>query len=160
MPYSQNHEEIIGTQPIQVRGNDGGAFGQKSGAGWYQYKEGKRIEPTPKAAPSARPKSVWVYPSQSHAELQAPLIALFEKSGVTVETGEKPSATALVVITPIGYDVTTAVYDLQLDGARTVAVDVLFGLDGPRTLMVTPATSPAMRDAAHGLTARTVAASS
>ena len=36
---------------------------------------------------------------------------------------------------------------------RTVAVDVLFGMKGPRTLMVTPATDPAMRDAAHGLLA-------
>ena len=152
--YGQFYQEpMYAPQPVLRARVDGGAFGQKSGAGWYQYKDGKRVEPAPKAAPSARPKSVWVYPSQSHADLQAPLIALFEKSGATVETGEKPGADALIVITPIGYDVTTAVYDLKLDGARTVAVDVLFGLDGPRTLMVTPATSPAMRDAAHGLLA-------
>ena len=55
--------------------------------------------------------------------------------------------------TPIGYDVTTAVAELKLDGRRTVAIDVLFGMKGPRTLMVTPATDPAMRDAAHGLLA-------
>ena len=43
--------------------------------------------------------------------------------------------------------------DLKLDPARSVAVDVLFGMKGPRTLMVTPATDPAMRDAAHALLA-------
>ncbi len=152
--YGQFYQEpMYAPQPMLRARVDGGMYGQKSGAGWYQYKDGKRVDPAPKAAPSARPKSVWVYPSKSHADLQVPLIALFEKSGVPVETGEKPSADALVVITPIGYDVTTAIYDLKLDGARTVAVDVVFGVDGPRTLMVTPATVPAMRDAAHGLLA-------
>jgi 3-hydroxybutyryl-CoA dehydrogenase len=42
---------------------------------------------------------------------------------------------------------------LKLDAARTVSVDVLFGLKGPRTLMVTPGTDPKMRDAAHALLA-------
>ena len=57
------------------------------------------------------------------------------------------------MITPIGYDLTTAVAELKLDAPRTVAVDVLFGMKGPRTLMVTPATDPDYRDAAHGLLA-------
>ena len=56
-------------------------------------------------------------------------------------------------MTPIGWDLTTAVVDLKLDPARSVAVDVLFGMKGPRTLMVTPATDPGMRDAAHALLA-------
>ena len=51
------------------------------------------------------------------------------------------------------WDLTTAVVDLKLDPERCVAVDVLFGMKGPRTLMVTPATAPSMRDAAHALLA-------
>jgi 3-hydroxybutyryl-CoA dehydrogenase len=94
-----------------------------------------------------------VLPSKNHPELQRPLIELLSRSGVMVESGDKPGAEALIVVTPVGYDLTTAIAELQLDGARTVAVDVLFGLDGPRTLMVTPATDPAMRDAAHGMLA-------
>jgi 3-hydroxybutyryl-CoA dehydrogenase len=94
---------------------------------------------------------VWVRPSEHHPDLQAPLIALFEQSGVEVERGSTPSAKALIVVTPIGYDLTTAVTDLKLDPARSVAIDVPFGLQGPRTLMVTPATDPKMREAAHGL---------
>jgi 3-hydroxybutyryl-CoA dehydrogenase len=152
--YGQFFQEpMYAPQPIMRSRVDGGMFGQKTGGGWYQYKDGKRIDPAPKAAPTARPKSVWVWPSPTHADLQKPLIELFQKSGVPVETGEQPSAEALVVITPIGYDLTTAVSELKLDGSRTVAVDVLFGLDGPRTLMVTPAIKPEMRDAAHGLLA-------
>jgi 3-hydroxybutyryl-CoA dehydrogenase len=131
----------------------GGLLGRKTGAGWFTYQDGKAVMPPLAPAPSARPKSVWVFPSPSHADLQAPLIDLFKQAGADVESGDKPSAEALIVATPIGYDVTTAVAELKLDGKRTVAVDVLFGMKGPRTLMVTPATDPAMRDAAHGLLA-------
>ena len=90
------------------------------------------------------PTSVWVRPSEHHADLQAPLIDLFKQAGANVETGDKPSAEALIVVTPIGWDLTTAVVDLKLDAKRAVAVDVLFGMKGPRTLMVTPATDPAI----------------
>jgi 3-hydroxybutyryl-CoA dehydrogenase len=130
-----------------------GMLGRKTGAGWFTYDKGQMVLPPPAPAPSARPKSVWVRPSENHPELQAPLIDLFKKAGANVEAGEKPSGEALIVVTPVGYDLTTAVAELKLDGKRAVAVDVLFGMKGPRTLMVTPATDPAMRDAAHGLLA-------
>jgi 3-hydroxybutyryl-CoA dehydrogenase len=152
--YGQFYDEpMYAPQPLLRSRVDAGAYGQKTGAGWYAYDKGKRVDPVPKSAPAARPKSVWVFPSNSHADLQEPLIELFAKSGVEVEAGDKPSDQALIAVTPIGYDLTTALHELHLDGARSVAVDVLFGIDGPRTLMVTPATSPAMRDAAHGLLA-------
>jgi 3-hydroxybutyryl-CoA dehydrogenase len=70
---------------------------------------------------------------------------------VEIERSSAPSKDALIVITPVGYDVTTAVQDLKIDGARTVAVDVLFGMKGPRTVMVSPATAPEYRDMAHAL---------
>jgi len=97
--------------------------------------------------------SPWRHQRDHHPELQEPLIALFKQAGAEVETGAKPSASALIVITPVGYDLTTAIVELKLDAARSVAIDVLFGMKGPRTLMVTPATDPVRRDAAHGLLA-------
>jgi 3-hydroxybutyryl-CoA dehydrogenase len=152
--YGQFYQEpMYAPQPLLRTRVDGGAFGQKTGGGWYAYEGGKRIDPAPAAAPAARPRSVWVLPSKNHPELQRPLIELLSRSGVMVESGDKPGAEALIVVTPVGYDLTTAIVELKLDGARTVAVDVLFGLDGPRTLMVTPAIDPAMRDAAHGMLA-------
>jgi 3-hydroxybutyryl-CoA dehydrogenase len=129
----------------------GGLLGQKTGTGWYAYKDGKKQEPPMPATPTMRPSSVWVRPSDHNAELQVPLLEMFAKSGVEVERGDKPSAKALIVITPVGYDLTTGIADLKYDAARTVAIDVLFGLKGPRTLMVTPATDPKIREAAHGL---------
>jgi len=147
------NEPAFAPFPVSAQRVAGGLWGQKTGAGWYTYKDGKRVEPPVAPAPAARPRSVWVRPSEHQPELQAPLIDLFRQAGATLETGAKPSAQALIVVTPIGWDLTTAIVDLKLDAPRAVAVDVLFGMKGPRTLMVTPATDPAMRDAAHGLLA-------
>jgi 3-hydroxybutyryl-CoA dehydrogenase len=152
--YQQfQYEPAYAPNPLSALRAAGGLYGQKAGAGWYAYSDGKRVDPPVAAAPTTWPKSVWVWPSPDHPELQAPLIDLFKAAGVEVESGVTPSKQSLIVITPIGYDVTTAVAELKLDGARTVAVDVLFGMKGPRTLMVSPATAPEMRDAAQALLA-------
>jgi 3-hydroxybutyryl-CoA dehydrogenase len=131
----------------------GGLLGRKTGGGWFTYDNGQMVLPPLAAVPTARPKSVWVRPSEHHPDLQAPLVDLLKQAGATLETGATPSADALIVLTPVGWDLATACVHLELDARRTIAVDVLFGMKGPRTLMVTPATDPAMRDAAHGLLA-------
>ena len=139
--------------PISAQRVAAGLYGQKTGAGWFRYENGKKIEPPAAPVPTQRPRSVWLRPSPHHPELQAPLRDLFVAAGATLETGSEPSAEALIVVTPIGYDLTTAVVDLKLDPARAVAIDVLFGMKGPRTLMVTPASDRKFRDAAHALLA-------
>ena len=58
-----------------------------------------------------------------------------------------------ILVTPIGEDATTAATSQGLDPKRTVAVDTLFPMVKRRTIMTTPLTDPAMRDAAHGLLA-------
>jgi 3-hydroxybutyryl-CoA dehydrogenase len=131
----------------------GGLLGRKTGAGWFAYADGQPAMPPLAAPPPLRPGSVWMSPSRHHPELQAPLLGLFRQAGARLETSAAPSADALAVVTPVGWDLTTACIDLKLDARRTVAVDVLFGMKGPRTLMVTPATDPAVRDAAHALLA-------
>ncbi|MDX2157162.1 MAG: 3-hydroxyacyl-CoA dehydrogenase [Hyphomicrobiaceae bacterium] len=144
------HEPAYAPSPLMALRAAGGLYGQKSGSGWYTYKDGKKVEPPLKASPTVKPGDVhvWVRPSDHNQDLQEPFLAYLKAQGFNVETGTTPSVKALIVITPIGYDVTTAVAELKLDGARTVAVDVLFGLKGPRTVMVTPATAPEYRDRA------------
>lgn len=144
-------EPMFAPFPLSAQRVAGGQLGQKTGGGWYQYDKGAKVEPPLAPIPTARPKSVWVRPSEHHPDLQAPLLDVLTRAGATLETGSSPSKDALIVLTPVGWDLTTAVVDLKMDPARTVAVDVLFGMKGPRTLMVTPATDPAMRDGAHGL---------
>ena len=75
--------------------------------------------------------------------------------GITPEAGAKPSADALIIVTPRGLDATACVTAEGLDARRTVALDTLypFAATKRRTLMTTPATDHAYRDAAHGLLA-------
>jgi 3-hydroxybutyryl-CoA dehydrogenase len=143
-------EPMYAPQSIQRLRVEGGLYGQKTGAGWYNYTDGRRVDPSMPSVTGVKPARIWIKPSPRHPELQAPLRDLLLQSGVDVETGQEPSAEAVILLTQIGYDLTTAIVDLQLDASRSVAVDVLFGVDkGPLTMMVTPATLPALRDSAH-----------
>ncbi len=145
------HEPAYAPSPHMALRAAGGLYGQKTGSGWYTYKDGKKIEPAQKGTPAARPKSVWVRPSDHNQDLQNPFLEYLKTTGVEIERGAAPSKEALIIITPVGYDLTTAVQDLKYDGARSVAIDVLFGLKGPRTVMVTPVIDPKYREMAAGL---------
>ena len=145
------HEPAYAPSPLMALRAAGGLYGQKTGSGWYTYVDGKKVEPAQKPAPKGLPKSVWVRPSDNNQDLQDPFLDYLKSTGVEVERSAQPSKNALIIITPVGYDLTTAVNDLNYDGARAVAVDLLFGLKGPRSLMLTPATAPEYRDAAQAL---------
>jgi 3-hydroxybutyryl-CoA dehydrogenase len=131
---------------------EAGILGRKSKKGFYDYDaEMKAIVPPEAAAPSARPESVWV--SRAEERGHAALTQLLSRLGASVESGEAPSAKALILVTPVGDDATTAATDQGLDAKRTVAVDTLFPMVKRRTMMTTPVTDRAYKDAAHGLLA-------
>lgn len=131
---------------------EAGVLGRKSKKGFYNYDaEMKAIVPPEAPAPSARPDSVWVSPAEPKGH--AALTELLGKLGANVESGKTPGAKALCLVTPIGEDATTCAVDQGLDPRRTVAVDTLFPMVKRRTIMGTPLTDPAYRDAAHGLLA-------
>jgi 3-hydroxybutyryl-CoA dehydrogenase len=124
-----------------------GLLGRKTGRGWYVYgKDGAEIVPE-QPVPAAKVALVWVPPNAPKlAELAGTL-------GARVESGAKPSADAICMVAPLGQDATTTALQLHLDPTRTVAVDPLFGFAKRRTLMTTPVTLAAVRDAVHGLLA-------
>jgi 3-hydroxybutyryl-CoA dehydrogenase len=137
----------------------GGVLGRKTQRGFYSYTNGTADAPPASAVPTALPQSVWV--SQAQPAWGDRVRAIATATGVAVETGPVPSKEALCIVTPLGTDATTLCLTQGLDATRTVAIDCLFGLTGEkarRTLMTTPVTSPAMRDAAHALFARDGAA--
>lgn len=131
---------------------EAGVLGRKSKKGFYDYDaEMKPIVAPEPAAPTAKPASVWV--SKAEPKGHEVLTALLTKLGATIETGAKPSAKALILVTPVGKDATGCAVEEGLDPKRTVAVDTLFPMVKRRTIMGTPLTEAAMKEAAHGLLA-------
>jgi 3-hydroxybutyryl-CoA dehydrogenase len=138
--------------PITTVRLAGGLLGKKVGEGFYVYKDGKKQLPLERPVPPmALDIAVWVSRADTLGHEQ--VVACLHAMGVTASTTETPPAGALIVVTPYGSDVSTAVYEQELDGARTVGIDTVFGLaqGKRRTLMISPATQPHWRDAAHAM---------
>jgi len=131
---------------------EAGLLGRKSRRGFYEYDaEMKPVIAAEPAAPADRPASVWVSPAESRG--YAALVEFLKKLGAPLESGARPGARSLILVTPIGEDATTCAVEQGLDPKRTVAVDTLFPMVKRRTIMGTPITEPAYRAAAHGLLA-------
>jgi len=131
---------------------EAGVLGRKTKRGFYEYDAEMKPVVAPEApAPAARPHSVWISPAEPRGH--SVLTELLGKLGAAVETGAKPGGKALILVTPVGEDATTCAVEQGLDPKRTVAVDTLFPMVKRRTIMGTPVTDPAFRDAAHGLLA-------
>ncbi|ALM85730.1 3-hydroxyacyl-CoA dehydrogenase [Bordetella sp. N] len=137
----------------------GGLVGRKAGEGFYRYVDGQKQLAAEAAAP-ALPGSLKVWVSHVHPQGQACAQDLLKQLkagalqlGFELSTASEAPDDALIVVTPYGEDVSTAVFTQGLDPARTVGIDTLNGLKGGqrRTLMVSPATEPRWRDAAHAL---------
>ncbi|MGV3571927.1 MAG: 3-hydroxyacyl-CoA dehydrogenase [Ramlibacter sp.] len=132
----------------------GGVVGRKSQDGFYRYVEGKAQVPAEPAAPSvAELPPVWV---STRAARRSELLQLLKDLGAKIETGQSPSAQALAIVAPLGFDVTTVAVVERLDPARTVGIDFLIedAAVKRRVLATNPATRTDMRDAAHALFAR------
>ncbi len=153
--YHQFYEEArFRPSPITAVRVQGNLLGRKTGAGFYEYVEGRKQLPAEPAVPAQRPAlQVWLAPW--HAGGQARAAALLAALGAKVSEAATPPADALIVLTPYGEDVSSLVARHALDAARTVGLDTLFGLEQGRrrVLMVSPATHAAWRDAAHALLA-------
>jgi len=117
----------------------GGLLGRKTKQGFYDY-DGPPAEgpPTVQVAVQPVPSVAWVADEDGGRKLTDWLAS----AGVKCHVGGAPGADALCFVTPLGEDATSAVIRLKLDPARTVAVDMLGGFKGRRTVMKTPLTTP------------------
>lgn len=132
----------------------GGMLGRKTGEGFYRYSEGAAQTPAEPAVPAvAEMPAVWVSP---RAARRSELLQLLKNLGANIETGASPSMNALVLVAPLGFDITTVAVVERLDPARTVGIDMLIddAATRRRVLATNPATRSDMRDAAHALFAR------
>lgn len=132
----------------------GGVLGKKVGQGFYSYQDGVQLPVAEPAVPvvEAMPP-VWVSP---RAARRVQLLQLLKALGADIETGQSPSAAALTLVAPLGFDVTTVAIVERLDPSRTVGIDMLVddASTKRRVLATNPATRLDMRDAAHALMAR------
>jgi 3-hydroxybutyryl-CoA dehydrogenase len=132
----------------------GGLLGRKSGEGFYRYVDGTaQVPPEPAAPVVAEMPPVWV---STRAARRAELYQLLKDLGARIETGTSPSAQALTLVAPLGFDVTTVAVVERLDPARTVGIDMLIddAATRRRVLATNPATREDMAAAAHALFAR------
>jgi 3-hydroxybutyryl-CoA dehydrogenase len=126
-----------------------GLFGRKTGEGWYQYQDGKKLDPADAGEPSptiSHDCSVWIDPA---ADRHAELSALSQQAGARIT--QSPENASLLLIQPWGIDVSQACADLDLDASRCVAVDPLPSLEMRRTLMLSPITRAQSRDDAAAI---------
>jgi len=148
--YHQYYEEPrFRPSPLLLQRKLAGLLGRKSGEGFYRYADDAVQPVAPSPPPAARPARVWV--SRHYPESHALVTFLVWDLGGKLEEGERPSDDALCLVTPRGGDATTRAIEERLDPRRTIAFDALFGTTTHRTLMATPVTTGAMREAALGL---------
>jgi 3-hydroxybutyryl-CoA dehydrogenase len=132
----------------------GGLLGRKTGEGFYRYVDGAaQVTPEPPVPAVADMPPVWVSP---RAARRSELLQLLKNLGASIETGASPSMNALVLVAPLGFDITTVAVVERLDPARTIGIDMLIddAATKRRVLATNPASRSDMRDAAHALFAR------
>ncbi|WP_445157741.1 3-hydroxyacyl-CoA dehydrogenase [Halomonas sp. E14] len=148
--YHQYYEEPrFRPSPLTRQRLTAGLLGRKSGEGFYRYEEGKPQLPSEPPTPEAAPRPVWIGTEDDEARRQ--LAALVTTAGWPLDSASAPSSEALCLVAPLGEDATTCALRLGLEPERCVAVDLLAGLERRRSLMTTPVTQPAYRDAAAAL---------
>jgi 3-hydroxybutyryl-CoA dehydrogenase len=150
--YRQYYEEPrFRPSPLTAQRVAAGVLGRKTKRGFYEYGDAAQtvtmtMAPVPMVAPSTL---VWIGDGESSS--REALAALLPTLGARVDTGARPHPDALCVVLPLGVDATSAALAQGLDPIRTIALDPLPGFDRQRTLMTTPVTDAARRDAAHAL---------
>ena len=153
--YHQYYEEpryrpsVIAAQRLAA-----GVIGKKVGQGFYRYEGGAaQIAAEPQTPQVGATPPVWVSP---RAARRPQLLALLKTLDANIETGPTPSPAALILVAPLGFDITTVAVVERLDPARTIGIDLLVddATTRRRVLATNPATRTDMRQAAHALMAR------
>jgi len=136
-----------------------GLLGRKSGRGFYEYdaegqKQGGTLAAavtgaapagTPATIQNDAPEIAFWWPTEGDGALPASSVALLHGC----RRVEHAAEAAVIIVAPLGADLSTTVATLQVPPASTVAMDSVFASRTGVTLMVCPATAPQTVDAAR-----------
>jgi 3-hydroxybutyryl-CoA dehydrogenase len=124
-----------------------GLLGRKSGQGFYDYAN-KSAAPELVAQPVALPveAAVW-WPAEGPGALPDGLAALLPAGKRKANARDAD----IIVLAPLGRDLSSTVADLQLDPAKAIAIDPVFCGPTGVTLMVSPGTAAATVEAARAI---------
>ncbi len=132
-----------------------GLLGRKTGQGFYSY-NAAAVVPAAPAVPAAEIRPVWLA-ADTHQNMPA-LAALLTAAGLTVDTASRPRPDSIVLLAPLGHDLTTALAkaDLLAYAHQALAVDPILPCAAGATmaLMRCPATAMEFADSAHAALAQ------
>jgi 3-hydroxybutyryl-CoA dehydrogenase len=153
--YNQYFQEPrVRPTPLQRRRYVAGLLGRKTKQGFYRYEDGNKIESAEPAVPEVEVNSsFWI--SRDNEELSSKVIAVLQEAEVTIDDAATPAKDSIVIVTPLGLDVSTALVNENLPAERTIAVDALFNMDKRLTLMSNPATSESVLNESWAAFAKT-----
>ncbi|HXF45474.1 MAG TPA: 3-hydroxyacyl-CoA dehydrogenase family protein, partial [Burkholderiaceae bacterium] len=150
--YHQYYEEPrYRPQVLTQRMLEGGLLGRKRGEGFYRYLDGQPQRPPLPAAPAVPAPRVWIDPAEPELAVQ---VRAALAPGVALDTGGRPAADSLIVVTPVGRDTTHAIVAGGFDARRTVAFDGVFPGSAVRCLFTNPAFDGEWRELARAAFAR------
>lgn len=125
-----------------------GLLGRKTGQGFYAYEAGVQQQALAQPVAADAEVRAW-WPESGPAALPAAIAELFP-AGVRCAD---PAEADVLLLAPLGADLSTTVADLALDAAKAVAIDPVFSTRSGVTLMASPATNPSAFQRARGLLA-------
>ena len=121
-----------------------GLLGRKTGQGFYTYDGGSKPQQASPSGAGGAATTLW-WPTNGLGALPETVVSLLGPATQQADPGQAD----VVLLAPLGNDLSTTVADLLLDASRTIAIDPLFSGPGGVTLMTSPATSAAAIDAAR-----------
>jgi 3-hydroxybutyryl-CoA dehydrogenase len=147
--WGQNYNlEIFRPARLLRNRMEAGKLGRKSGEGFYRYPDGKQEVPVEPDMPAYDGRSVWLAPMPY--AVAGEVEGLIRALGAQVTSGE-PGPDDIILVSPLGTDVSLTAAAMELDARQCVGIDGVFGLKTRRTVMRCPATDPAIARSAQGL---------
>jgi 3-hydroxybutyryl-CoA dehydrogenase len=123
-----------------------GLLGRKSGQGFYSYESKGAAQQSAAPATAVTNATVW-WPTDGPAALPDAIAAHLPPAQRVTQAWQAD----VILLAPLGADLSSTVAQLQVDASRAIAVDPVFAGPTGVTLMTCPATAAATIEAARGL---------